>query len=412
MKTIQQIPFAVLGAGAAFTVLWGVADPVAAYAEVKVVEADGYYIMGDGPEENQSVAKERARAEAKRIASEQVGIYVESFSEVKMGELSRDEIRAISANVMEVQEETVTPELLGDSTIRYHCHVKASVDTSNITQQLQQDRMKFEESVRRNKEMEEQLARVNAELAELKERYKNATEEEQQEINLEVKRNEDAFTATQWNEKGCELYDKKDYHGAIECYQKAIEFDQNFAYPWNNMGSAYNRLGDYIEAIKCCQTAIEIDPDNAIPWSNMGYACVELGKEDKAIEYYQRSIELDPDNAVSWSNMGYAYDNLGDYEKAIECHKKAVALDPENAVSWGNMGHAYYNQKDYEKAIECYEKAVELDPDNEISWNKLGYAYNNLGNYDEAIECFQEALEIDPDYGNAKDGLAFAQENL
>ena len=41
MRTIQQLPFAVLGAGAAFTVLWGVADPMAAYAEVKVVEADG-----------------------------------------------------------------------------------------------------------------------------------------------------------------------------------------------------------------------------------------------------------------------------------------------------------------------------------------------------------------------------------
>ena len=31
MKTIHQIPFAALGMGAAFTVLWGVADPVAAF---------------------------------------------------------------------------------------------------------------------------------------------------------------------------------------------------------------------------------------------------------------------------------------------------------------------------------------------------------------------------------------------
>ena len=38
MKTIQQLPFAVLGAGAAFTILWDAADPMAAYAEVKVAE--------------------------------------------------------------------------------------------------------------------------------------------------------------------------------------------------------------------------------------------------------------------------------------------------------------------------------------------------------------------------------------
>ena len=75
-----------LGAGAAFTSLWGVADPMAVHAAIKVVEADGYYIMGDGPEENQAVAKERARADAKRAASEQAGIYVESIYEVKMSE--------------------------------------------------------------------------------------------------------------------------------------------------------------------------------------------------------------------------------------------------------------------------------------------------------------------------------------
>ena len=38
MKTIQQLPVAILGAGAAFTVLWGVTDPMAVHAEMKVVE--------------------------------------------------------------------------------------------------------------------------------------------------------------------------------------------------------------------------------------------------------------------------------------------------------------------------------------------------------------------------------------
>lgn len=34
MQIIHQTPMAALGLGAAFTVLYGVADPVAAYAEV------------------------------------------------------------------------------------------------------------------------------------------------------------------------------------------------------------------------------------------------------------------------------------------------------------------------------------------------------------------------------------------
>ena len=52
MQIIHQAPLAALGLGAAFTVVWGVADPVAALAEVRVIEADGYYIgrgEGKGP---------------------------------------------------------------------------------------------------------------------------------------------------------------------------------------------------------------------------------------------------------------------------------------------------------------------------------------------------------------------------
>lgn len=195
MRTMQSIPFAALGMGAALTVLWGVADPIAAYAEVKVVEADGYYIMGDGPEENPAVAKERARVAARRAAIEQAGICVESISEVEMSRLTGDEIRTISANVLEVQEAEVASEVLGSTTIQYHCHVKARVDTSDIMQQLHQERRQLEDAARQNREMEEQFARVRAELAELKARYKIATEAEKQEINREVNRNEDDFTA-------------------------------------------------------------------------------------------------------------------------------------------------------------------------------------------------------------------------
>ena len=48
MQIIYQMPMAALGLGAAFTVLYGVADPMAAFAEVQTVEADGYYVVGDG----------------------------------------------------------------------------------------------------------------------------------------------------------------------------------------------------------------------------------------------------------------------------------------------------------------------------------------------------------------------------
>ena len=412
MKIIQQIPFAVLGAGAAFTVLWGVADPMAAHAEVHVVEADGYYIMGDGPEESQAVAKERARADARRAAIEQAGLWVESLSEAEMSRLTGDEIRTISANVLEVQEAEVTSEVLGSTTIQYHCHVKARVDTSDIMQQLHQERRQLEDAARQNREMEEQFARVHAELAELKARYKIATEAEKQEINREVRRNEDEFTAVQWNVKGRELNDKKDYHGAIECLQKAIELAPKCALPWSDMGYAYNDLGDYDKAIECYQKAVELDPKDATSWNNMGISYNTLGNHDKALECCQKAIEFAPKIAASWYNMGYVYDDLGNYDKAIECLQKAVELDPKDVAAWNDMGFSYNKLGNYDKAIECLQKAIELDQKYANPWKHMGTAYYQMGNCDKAVECFRKALQLDPDYEGAKEGLALAQAKL
>jgi hypothetical protein len=49
--------------------------------------------MGDGMAENQNIAKERARAEAMRAASEQVAVYVESETSTSMGTLKKDDIQ-------------------------------------------------------------------------------------------------------------------------------------------------------------------------------------------------------------------------------------------------------------------------------------------------------------------------------
>ena len=412
MQIIHQAPLAALGLGAAFTVIWGVADPVAALAEVRVIEADGYYIMGDGPEENAAVAKERARADARRAASEQAGLYVAGMTEVKKGKLTRDEIRTISAAVLEVKEDNVTPEVLGGTVIQYHCRMKAVVDTGSITDQLRQDREEFAKSVRRNEELEADLARVNAELAELKERYKTASESQKQEINREVKRNEDEFTAVQWNEKGHKYNNQGDYRQAIECLRKAIELDPKLATSWNNMGYAYGELGDYNKEIKCCQKAIELDPKYAMPWSNMGTAYGNLGDYNKAIECFRKAIELDPKDAYSWNNMGYAYGELGDNNKTIECYHKAIELDPTFAVPWYNMGCTYGEMGEYNKSIECHRKAIELNPKDAAPWNDMGTAYYHLGNYPKAVECLRKAVELEPESERYQRNLEAAKAKL
>jgi len=77
------------------------------------------------------------------------------------------------------------------------------------------------------------------------------------------------------------------------------------------LGIAYNDEGNYDKAIECYQKAITIDPDYADAYYNLGLAYKDKGNYDKAIECWQKAIDINPDNAVTYNNMGLAYYSKG-----------------------------------------------------------------------------------------------------
>ena len=100
-----------------------------AAAAPEIIEADGVYMMGDN--DTPRSARNAARNEAMRAATERAGVYIESTSEVQGYTLTRDEIRTVAAAVLRVLHEDVTPELI-EGAWRYRVHLVCSVDTEGI----------------------------------------------------------------------------------------------------------------------------------------------------------------------------------------------------------------------------------------------------------------------------------------
>ena len=103
--------------------------PGGADAAPEIIEADGVYMMGDN--DTPKSARDAARNEAMRAATEQAGVYIESTSEVQGYALTRDEIRMVAAAILRVLHEEVTPELVGDAW-RYRVHLVCAVDAEGI----------------------------------------------------------------------------------------------------------------------------------------------------------------------------------------------------------------------------------------------------------------------------------------
>jgi tetratricopeptide (TPR) repeat protein len=97
---------------------------------------------------------------------------------------------------------------------------------------------------------------------------------------------------------------------AIECLDKSIEIDPNYANAWGVKGNAVGKLAAiekiesrkkrmYEEALECFDKAIEIDPELASVLTAKGSVFVFLGKNEKAIECFDKAIEIDP-NLIEW----------------------------------------------------------------------------------------------------------------
>ena len=389
MNLKKKIAAAILGG-----LLFNPASFPLASAEIQTIEAEGFYTMGDGPEENPAIAKERARADAKRAASEQASVFVESISEVKNGNLTRDEIRTVSATVLQVVEAPISVEVINENIIQYRCHIIVTVDTENVQAQLYKGRDKIEEATHRVKELEADKARLNSELAELKAKYKVATEIERQEISKDFKRNEEKFSALQLTEQGENFYNNREYPAAIDALNKATEIDPNYANAWAWLGAVYNDFGNSQKAMEYNQKAIELNDKNALAWNNLGVTYAHLGYFEKSIECYKKSISLDEKLLYPLCNLSGMYIRSGDLDKALEFCNKAIEIAPNRAYAWSSLGNVYSAMYNYEKSFELYTKAIELDPNNAIILSGMGNLFLQLGHKEKATEYFNKAIEL------------------
>ena len=301
-----------------------------AHAEQRIIEAIGTYTIGDGLDENISVAKERAKAEAMRNASEQAGTFVESLSIVQEGMLTKDEIKVISANVMQVQG---TPKFkavpISDDVIRYECQVSVLVDTDTVNAAMVQDKSALASAVEQNKELTAEVERLNREMEQLKQKYANAsTDSERQQIRQEVKQNDEGFVAAGLNEQGASLFGQGRYADAINCFTQAIEKNPRFAFAYHNRGSAYGKMQNYTQAIADFSQAVALDKSYATAYSGRGFAYYGMGDYERAIADFSRAVSLNPNYAEAYYGRGNAYMTLGHYEEAMRNYEKALSLNP------------------------------------------------------------------------------------
>ncbi|MEG5039441.1 MULTISPECIES: tetratricopeptide repeat protein [unclassified Microcoleus] len=209
---------------------------------------------------------------------------------------------------------------------------------------------------------------------------------------------------------GVDLQQQADFGGAIECYERAIALDPNYAAAHSNLGVVKQQAGRLPEAIAHYRQALAIDGNLAETASNLGSALAEAGESEEAIAQYERALSLNPNCAEALINLGLLREEQGDVAEAISCYEQAIQVNPNCAAAYLNLGIALEAQGEeaganYEQAIANYERAIAIEPNYVEALHNLAYASIRQGKIDRAIAYYERSTALQPDLAETLIGL-------
>ncbi|MBD2142794.1 tetratricopeptide repeat protein [Anabaena sp. FACHB-1250] len=257
-------------------------------------------------------------------------------------------------------------------------------------------------------------------------------------------------TASQWLERGNQLWRLSRYPEAIQAFDAAIKQKPKFIHlAYYGKGLALYWSGEYPEAITALQQAVKSQPDFVPAWTYLSVFYTESNQLDKALAAINQAIQLQPNNpnvyAQKWAvlislkryreaaaainkaielspraafyiNRGLVRSELGDKPGAIEDYNQAIKINPNIAQAYYNRGLVRSELGDKPGAIEDYNQAIKINPNLALAYNNRGNAKSALGDKPGAIEDYNQAIKINPNLalayfnrGNAKSALGDKQ---
>ncbi len=250
--------------------------PSCCSATLMEIEVTGNYIVGDGKDETPAEAKRRAKNEAMRIAADKAGVYVESYSHTENMQLTADEIRTISSEIINIQKETYEVNMLANDVLQFTAHIIAVIDTDSVRIKLQEERERATQMQRESVEIEENYKRLKLEneqmnamdQSELSALYQRATADgispsEKLEIANEIISKDESYrNGAGYLLRGMAYGELKQYNEALEAEKKYLSMNPNDSYAYYYCALDYQNVGDIRNALIHINKAVALSPGN------------------------------------------------------------------------------------------------------------------------------------------------------
>lgn len=289
------------------------------------------YTYEAGEADSKLSSRSMALEQVKRALLEELGTYLESYTEVKNSQLTMDQITAMTAGV--VQTQIMEEKWNGRE---YWLKAKVEADPDKVAADL--ENMKQNQSkVRELEEIKRKAEEALAENQRLKKELESAKSDQAKEkIQQTYTANAGRLSAIEWFERGAFLTAVEDFLGAAEAYGKGLALDPGFAPGFYNRGYAYNMLGRHQQAIADYGRSLALDPADHQSYFNRALSHHLLGNYRSAVEDYGKAISLNPGDPSAFYNRAMSRLELGDRTQAAADMRTAARMGYGPAQQWLN----------------------------------------------------------------------------
>lgn len=300
-----------------------------ARAEMKVIEADNAYRMGDN--DSKIDARRIAIQEAKRKALELAGAYVESLTVVKNYQLTKDEVKAYTAGILET--EVVSEQMRGTTDhpeiyIRTRCTIDTAILSAQIDHYGESEDLKelLKSSVKENEDLKKERDLLVNQLAAEKDKTKaDDTRNKLDRVLTKEEANDD--TGRVWIEQSSLIREGDDNGQEVrqaDLDKAALVLEQSIkANPQNQrtgylLAIIYQRSRNYPAAENLLRSTIQRRPSSPAPHLRLGLVLKERGRYQEALKEFHFVERLRPHYLPVVFFTGLTLKEAGTCGKAVQ----------------------------------------------------------------------------------------------
>jgi tetratricopeptide (TPR) repeat protein len=184
-------------------------------------------------------------------------------------------------------------------------------------------------------------------------------------------------TANHYYLRGYSKFNLKDYEGAMEDYDVAIQLEPDNFDALFSRGILFEKLKDFENAINDFTKCISLNGSSSKAFFNRAYNKSLNQDFNGAVEDYSKSISLSPQNQNAYFNRGMINKFFSKVETALKDFDEAIKIDPNFVDAYQNRA-ILKSQLKNKDAINDFNKVIELNPkDAEGYYNRAIYYINN-----------------------------------